>query len=82
MRYHLAFALLPALAGFGLPSTATAQGIRAFCAAAQQHVNADFKLSDAVRQVFGSPFYSVTSQQDAACVYRCRCSGTEAPTCC
>lgn len=69
MRYRLAFALLPAVVGFTPASAAMAQGIRNFCAAARQHVEGDFKLSDAVRQVFGQPYYGVPSQQDAACIY-------------
>lgn len=48
---------------------AQAQAIKGFCAAAQQHVAGDPKLSAAVEQVFGHPFYGVASQQDAACIY-------------
>lgn len=69
MRLHLALALLPPLAGFGLHGTAAAQGLRNFCAAARSHVDGDPKLSDAVRQVFGQPVYNVPSRQDAACLY-------------
>ena len=68
MRYRLVLALLP-LAGFGLHDQARAQGIRDFCASARPHVEGDLKLSDAVRQVFGQPYYGVPSRQDAACIY-------------
>lgn len=67
MRYHLALFIF--LAGLGLPTGARAQGIRSFCAAARQHVTADYRLSEAVRQVFGEPYYGVSSEQDAACIY-------------
>ena len=63
------FLALLALVGLASIAPVRAQAIKGFCAAAQQHVAGDVKLSAAVEQVFGHPFYGVASQQDAACIY-------------
>ena len=68
MRYQLAFALLPILAGLGFSTCGAAQGTRGFCAAAQKHAKADAKLPEDVQQVFGRPYYGVQSEPDAACI--------------
>jgi hypothetical protein len=54
-----------ALAPFPAPSKSQAN--RSFCAAAKEQVLSDFRLSEAVKVVFGSPEYS--SQNDDECTY-------------